>query len=70
MFTLLKIPFYEIPNAIGYELEGGDYMATDEREFIGVGLRTTWKSVEFLLENKIFNKEKIVVVIEDMEDRN
>ena len=70
MFKFLRIPFHEIPNEQEYELEGGDYLSNDKYEFCGVGLRSSMASVEFVLKNKLFCKEKTVVVVEDKEDRN
>lgn len=70
MFRFLRIPFFEIPNEQKYELEGGDYLSNDNYEFIGVGLRSTMASINFILQNKLFCKEKTVVVVEDTEDRD
>jgi arginine deiminase len=39
-----------------YRLEGGDYVPDDEIAFIGVGLRTTIHSIDFMLQNNLFGK--------------
>ena len=49
MFDLMNIEYHEIPE--GSYLEGGDYVPCKKISFIGVGLRTTLGSINYLLEN-------------------
>ncbi len=62
-FTLNKLNI-KIIHEMGKDcyLEGGDFFAADEVCFIGDGLRTTDKSIQELLNKKVFGTKQVIVV--------
>lgn len=57
-----------VPESGGAFLEGGDFFpAGDKLAFMGVGPRTNWKAVQYLLENDLFGCDKVAVVRDNLE---
>ena len=61
-------PLYEV-NGNG-RLEGGDYIPAGDFALIGEGLRTNKEGIDQLLENKVFDFNEIVVVMDPLKDMN
>ena len=58
-----------IPAAAGARLEGGDYIPTGDKVWIGCGLRTNMEAIDYMLKNDLF-KAKTVCVVMDSLDKN
>ncbi|KAA6370410.1 MAG: Arginine deiminase, partial [Streblomastix strix] len=71
VFKKLNIPIiHRLPKVDGEDrlcLEGGDFLPAGDHCFIGCGLRTNKKAIEYMLKHDLFGTETVVVV-EDRTD--
>lgn len=50
-------------------MEGGDYVPATKIAFIGIGARSSFSTLDFLLENDLFGVERVAAVIDNV-DKN
>jgi len=67
-FELLQIPIIGEIKEPG-KLEGGDFFPLGDIAFIGVGLRSNYNAVNYMLNNDLFGTQRVIVV-EDNNDKN